>query len=143
MAPLVGFVALMWFVVRVLPKPSRAAYPCQRVAAPLASGFVAWVVGVAGSAVLFRRARTLARNSRLIAAAVFLAAASALWWTGSSTVESASGGIRLTSLGVHEHWNNSDDKLYSRNLGSGDGIELISDPPSIRCRGGSGGRVRP
>jgi hypothetical protein len=25
---------------------------------------------------------------------------------------------------VHEHWNNADDKQYSRNLGSGEGIEL-------------------
>jgi hypothetical protein len=28
-------------------------------------------------------------------------------------------------LGVHEHWNNPQDKQYSRNLGTGDGIELI------------------
>lgn len=32
--------------------------------------------------------------------------------------------IRLQSLGVHEHWNNSKEKLYSRNLGIGEGIEL-------------------
>jgi hypothetical protein len=29
------------------------------------------------------------------------------------------------SLGVHEHWNNPSDKQYTRNLRSGDGIELI------------------
>ena len=34
-------------------------------------------------------------------------------------------GISLESLGVHEHWNNPVDKQYSRNLGSGEGIELI------------------
>ena len=34
-------------------------------------------------------------------------------------------GIPLQSLGVHEHWNNSTDKQYSRNLGTGEGIELI------------------
>jgi hypothetical protein len=34
-------------------------------------------------------------------------------------------GIPLESLGVHEHWNNSTDKQYSRNLGTGQGIELI------------------
>jgi hypothetical protein len=34
-------------------------------------------------------------------------------------------GIRLHSLGVHEHWNNSSDKEYSRNLGTGNGIELV------------------
>ncbi len=32
---------------------------------------------------------------------------------------------RLGSLGVHEHWNNPIEKKYSRNLGSGAGIELI------------------
>jgi hypothetical protein len=30
-----------------------------------------------------------------------------------------------TSLGVHEHWNNANDKQYSRNLGKGEGIELV------------------
>ena len=30
------------------------------------------------------------------------------------------------SLGVHEHWNNPLDKKYSRNLGTGKGIELVA-----------------
>ncbi|MEJ2568632.1 MAG: FlgD immunoglobulin-like domain containing protein [candidate division WOR-3 bacterium] len=30
------------------------------------------------------------------------------------------------SLGVHEHWNNATDREYTRNLGTGDGIELVS-----------------
>ena len=34
-------------------------------------------------------------------------------------------GTRVQSLGVHEHWNNPTDKQYSRNLGTGDGIELL------------------
>lgn len=34
-------------------------------------------------------------------------------------------GHQLESLGVHEHWNNVKDKQYTRNLGTGDGIELI------------------
>lgn len=32
---------------------------------------------------------------------------------------------KVTNLGVHEHWNNSADKLYSRNLGKDEGIELV------------------
>ncbi|MCC7175059.1 MAG: DUF362 domain-containing protein [Bryobacterales bacterium] len=32
---------------------------------------------------------------------------------------------RLTSLGVHEHWNNAEEKKYSRNLGKKEGIELV------------------
>jgi hypothetical protein len=30
----------------------------------------------------------------------------------------------LSNLGVHEHWNNAEEKKYSRNLGLGKGIEL-------------------
>ncbi len=33
--------------------------------------------------------------------------------------------IPMKSLGVHEHWNNPADKQYSRNLGKGEGIELV------------------
>ena len=36
-----------------------------------------------------------------------------------------SGTARLASLGVHEHWNNPREKQYSRNLGQGEGIELL------------------
>jgi hypothetical protein len=32
---------------------------------------------------------------------------------------------RLSSLGVHEHWNNAQEKKYSRNLGKAEGIELV------------------
>jgi len=35
-------------------------------------------------------------------------------------------GVRLKSLGVHEYWNNATDKKYSRNLGTGNGIELVT-----------------
>jgi hypothetical protein len=34
-------------------------------------------------------------------------------------------GIRCSSLGVHEHWNNGTEKKYSRNLGKTHGIELF------------------
>jgi hypothetical protein len=44
----------------------------------------------------------------------------------SKTIYAPNGdGVRLKSLGVHEHWNNSVDKQYSKNLGSGNGIELL------------------
>ncbi len=35
-------------------------------------------------------------------------------------------GKKAGNLGVHEHWNNSAEKMYSRNLGKNEGIELIS-----------------
>lgn len=33
---------------------------------------------------------------------------------------------RLSSLGVHEHWNNASERKYSRNLGKKAGIELVA-----------------
>jgi hypothetical protein len=32
----------------------------------------------------------------------------------------------LASLGAHEHWNDPQERKYSRNLGTGEGIELVS-----------------
>jgi parallel beta-helix repeat protein len=55
--PVVGLVSLIWFLIRVIPKPSRATYPCQRMAAPLASGFVIWIMGLIGSTLAYRRAQ--------------------------------------------------------------------------------------
>lgn len=36
-------------------------------------------------------------------------------------------GTNPGSLGVHEHWNNAREKLYSRNRGLSEGIELVKD----------------
>ena len=44
----------------------------------------------------------------------------------SGTSYTDSRGHTVTNLGVHEHWNNSAEKLYSRNLGKDEGIELVS-----------------
>ncbi len=43
----------------------------------------------------------------------------------SGTIYTDSQGHTVTNLGVHEHWCNSTEKLYSRNLGKDEGIELI------------------
>jgi len=40
-------------------------------------------------------------------------------------------GTRLSSLGVHEHWNNATNKQYTSNLGTGEGIGLISTNPGV------------
>jgi uncharacterized protein (DUF362 family) len=41
-----GLLATLWFLIRVVPKPVRASYPCQRAAFPIASGFVLWIIGL-------------------------------------------------------------------------------------------------
>ena len=44
----------------------------------------------------------------------------------SGRVYKPDGGGALTSLGVHEHWNDATARKYSRNLGRKEGIELIA-----------------
>ena len=78
--PITGLVALIWFLLRVVPKPSRAFYPCQRVAMPLASGFVTWLVGLGVSAAAFRKAKlSFARRRYVIALACIAVSVGALW----------------------------------------------------------------
>ena len=76
--PVTGFLALIWFLIRVIPKPSRAAYPCQRVAAPLASTFVVWLMGLVGSVMAYCRGKALLRRSRAPLAWLFFAVAAIL-----------------------------------------------------------------
>jgi uncharacterized protein (DUF362 family) len=64
MLPALGLLSLAWFAVRVIPKPSRAMYPCQRAAFPLASAFVVWLVGLGTTSLAFSRSRWLERLKR-------------------------------------------------------------------------------
>ena len=73
--PVVGLMALAWFLLRVAPKPSRAAYPCQKVAAPLAGSFLVWLAGITGASIAFRQARTRMRQARYVAAGLALVVA--------------------------------------------------------------------
>lgn len=41
-----SLLATVWFVVRVLPKPSRATYPCMKVAAPMASSLAVLIFSI-------------------------------------------------------------------------------------------------
>ena len=66
--PIVGLASLVWVVLRLLPKPSRAEYPCMKVAAPLATGFVAYLAGVVAAMASFRGARRFLRDSRYLGA---------------------------------------------------------------------------
>ena len=43
----------------------------------------------------------------------------------SGTAYSDGQGHAVSNLGVHEHWNNAQEKLYSRNMGKEEGIELV------------------
>ncbi len=86
--PIVGLLSLLWFLIRVLPKPSRATYPCQRVAAPLASGFIVWFTGLIGSTLAYRKAKRTLHQSRYVVAAVCIVVSiMAVWWSLNVTQE--------------------------------------------------------
>jgi hypothetical protein len=47
-------------------------------------------------------------------------------WPKDIVYDPENDGTEIGTLGVHEHWNNSAEMKYSRNLGTGEGIELVS-----------------
>jgi len=55
-------------------------------------------------------------------------AADSGWWPEGIVYDPDNSGKPIGSLGVHEHWNNPVDMHYSRNLRTGNGIELVYLP---------------
>ncbi len=59
-----GIAALVWFLIRVIPKPSRASYPCIQAVAPIASSFVLYLLGLASSVMFFKKAKKYLYQAR-------------------------------------------------------------------------------
>jgi len=68
----VSILATIWFLIRVIPKPSRATYPCMQVTAPIMSGFVIWILSLTAAAFAFKNAKNKILEARYIAAGLFL-----------------------------------------------------------------------
>jgi len=68
----IGFLSTIWFLIRVIPKPSRANYPCVRATAPFMSAFVIWLLSLAGSVLIFKKAFEKLITSRYLAALGFV-----------------------------------------------------------------------
>jgi hypothetical protein len=62
--PVIGFFALIWILIRVIPKPSRANYPCVRAATPLALSFLGYVLSLCFIAVFLRKTAKALSNYR-------------------------------------------------------------------------------
>ena len=54
---LMGIASTLWFLIRVIPKPSRASYPCVRAFAPFMSGFVMYLLSLGGITLVLKRIR--------------------------------------------------------------------------------------
>jgi len=85
--PITGLLAVIWFLIRVIPKPTRATYPCQRVAFPLASGFVVWMLGLAGSTAAYKKAKYSFARARYVLATIFITASVGFIWAALSNTD--------------------------------------------------------
>ena len=55
--PFIGLAALLWILIRVVPKPSRSEYPCIKAATPIASGFLIYLASLLVSTLAFIRTK--------------------------------------------------------------------------------------
>jgi len=75
--PKVGFIILgasstIWFLIRVIPKPQRATYPCMQAAAPFMSGIVVYLLSLWGSVSAYRQTKKHLRRASYALAGMFL-----------------------------------------------------------------------
>jgi hypothetical protein len=94
---LVSILATIWFIIRVIPKPTRATYPCMQVAAPIMSGFVIWMITLTCAAVAFKNAKHKLFEAKYIAAFLFLiiGLGSAYVFTAQSASESRADNVEI------------------------------------------------
>lgn len=71
--PFVGILAIVWFLIRVIPKPSRITYPCQQVAAGIGGSFLFYLIGTFTSLSIYTQIRK--RMSKAVAWVFIVSAA--------------------------------------------------------------------
>ncbi len=59
-----GIASTVWFLVRVIPKPQRAGYPCMKAAAPVMSGFIMYILTLGGITMLFKKSVSWFKNAK-------------------------------------------------------------------------------
>ncbi|MDD6210135.1 MAG: sugar-binding protein [Bacteroidales bacterium] len=69
-----GLLTTAWFLIRVIPKPTRAGYPCMRAAAPIMSSFVLYILSITASAFALKKAKNHFGKAKYITATLCLLA---------------------------------------------------------------------
>jgi len=59
-----GISSTIWFLIRVIPKPSRAAYPCMQATAPIMSAFVLYLLSIIGGVTAWIKAKTFIKSRK-------------------------------------------------------------------------------
>lgn len=93
---LTGFGSTVWFLVRVIPKPSRAGYPCMRAAAPIMSAFVLYLLTLTISVLAFRKLRKTLFSHKYLQAFGFLVIALSLIYLAGSGFNQDTKAMKLT-----------------------------------------------
>ncbi len=65
---IMGIASTLWFLVRVIPKPQRAGYPCMKAAAPIMSGFILYLLSLGGMTLFFKKAVEKFRKAKYLTA---------------------------------------------------------------------------
>ena len=69
---IIGIASTLWFLFRVIPKPSRATYPCMKAAFPFMSGLVIYLITLTGGIFSFRSAKKSFLKAKYLTAGIFL-----------------------------------------------------------------------
>ncbi len=72
---IVGIASIIWFLIRVIPKPSRITYPCMKATMPVAYSFIIYLLSITGSVLFFRKAVNTFRKRQFYYGAVIICAA--------------------------------------------------------------------
>ncbi len=87
---LIGALATLWFLIRVIPKPSRAGYPCMKATAPFMSAFVIYILSLGGTALTLKAFRHNLKRSKYSLATMFLVLTACMFLITQSQVTSPS-----------------------------------------------------
>ena len=77
---IMGLLATVWFLVRVIPKPSRANYPCMQATAPFMSGFVLYLLSIGTTIMTLKRFKFFFIKSKYLLSFLFLVVATILYF---------------------------------------------------------------
>lgn len=115
---IIGLIALIWFLVRVIPKPSRAAYPCLQTAFPIASAFIIWLTGSLGFIAFFKKVPVAFRKADYKQVALFVTAGLVLLsmaiTVGTSEISLAGGQSSTAVIPINKKYDNTIDALTSK-----------------------------
>ncbi|MFC2107362.1 DUF362 domain-containing protein [Bacteroidota bacterium] len=96
----IGFLSTLWFLIRVVPKPSRAAYPCMQATAPFMSGFVIYLLSLGAGVLALKHFRTSLLKSKYTLAFLFLIMSGMLFLFSNTQIPlSSKAGISIIQKG--------------------------------------------